>query len=109
MSRNLFEWATELYGNGPQIIKSSEECGELVQAVAKYLLATHPERHPHTDYDPHEMALDVIRESVQVQIMIDQLKVVFNDPAYWTVIKEEELDRLRVRLERDDFTFQGGM
>lgn len=101
MRKSAFEYATELYGDRCQLIKTMEECGELVQAIAQHLLATHPDRHPNTDYDPAQTALRVISESVDVEIMIGQLKAIFNDPAAWSLESGGKMTRLWGLLKRD--------
>ena len=83
------------YGYINQHQVAMEECGELVQAISKFLRAT-------TATDMLKARKGVVEELVDVQIMLDQLKIMHD-------ISDKELNdeykfklvRLNGRLEDD--------
>lgn len=98
--KNPYKEFSKLYGDRPQMIKTMEECGELIQAVCKYLISVDPELVAN-DYDPEACKLELITEAVQVEIMIKQLRYIFNDFGLWDRIEMAEVQRLKERLRHD--------
>ena len=84
--RELLEKAIERFGREAQMVKCCEECGELVQAVCKWIGGTGDEE-------------AVIEEMVDVEIMLEQVRMILGvDPdveAQWRALK---LMRLKDRL-----------
>lgn len=58
----------ETKGKDHQCIKAMEECGELIQAIAKSM----------NDKNNIEKQLHLTEEIADVEIMIDQLKIIFD-------------------------------
>jgi len=97
---NVYEEFTKKYGDRPQMIKTMEACGELIPALCKYLIETSPDIVANK-YDPDTCRENIIREAVQVEIMINQLRFVISDLDLWYAIRAEEVERLWAILERD--------
>ena len=81
-------------GTEAQLNMTVEECAELIYAIQKH-------RRHRTDW------AKVIEEGVDVELMIEQLKVITDAPALWRDIRERKLARLQRILEgmpvvRDD-------
>lgn len=76
--------AIEVYTKENQVIKCLEELGELSQALAKWLLCQ-------SIFPPSELKKHVLEEVADVQIMLDQMKMIFGT----TLIEEDaKLKRL---------------
>ncbi len=81
------------YGYGKQKIQLMEELGELMQAISKYDRAE-------TEYDIHRARLNIIDELVDVQIMIDQFRVLLGvEPEYFNEKYDYKLKRQMSRIE----------
>lgn len=85
----VYEIALEKWGKAAQIAKTVEECAELIVAIAK-----------------NENVDDILEEMADVEIMLEQMKLIFNYDFRLTsphskfhAIKEKKLLRLRRRLE----------
>jgi len=80
--------AIEVYTKENQVIKTLEELGELSQALSKWLLCQ-------SVFPPAELKANVKSEVADVQIMLDQMKMIFGP----TDIEEDvKLTRLAGRL-----------
>lgn len=80
--------AIEVYTKENQVIKTLKELGELTQALSKWLLCQ-------SSFPPPELKKHVLEEIADVQIMLDQMKMIFGP----TLIDEEaKLTRLADRL-----------
>ena len=91
----ICEAAVKRVGAGHQIIKAMEELGELTQALAKLL-------------NGEPVTGDVCEEIADVEIMIEQLKIIIG-PEYEMYMlrkKEEKMKRLEEILEGFNF-FEG--
>lgn len=92
---NLFQKALDHFGPSHQIVKTMEECGELIQALAK----CHAEYHADDD-DPTKW-LDATRallgELADVQIMILQMKEFLGANSFDAVLTEK-MQRLQDKL-----------
>lgn len=89
--RELYREALDTFGERPQYNMVIEEAGEVIQAFAKNMNRRKGGEMEH-----------VIREMVQLQVVIEQMEVLFSERdgwlQYWYEIKEEELDRLERKL-----------
>ena len=85
----IYEKAILLWGKRAQMNMMVEEAMELIQALMKY------HRCRVTDDD-------VINEMVDVQIMLNQMKIVMNDDSKYNRMMAFKLDRLQQRVERDE-------
>jgi hypothetical protein len=64
---------------------AQEECAELIQAISKYLR--------------YGTERSIIEESIDVEIMLQQLKIMFPSDL-WVIIKQEKLRKLRALIEK---------
>lgn len=78
--KSIFRQSLEKYGKEPQCRQTMEECAELIQAINKCL------RYP-TDEECHD---NLIEEICDVEIMLYQLKVMFN-------ITDDEVFEMKVQ------------
>ena len=87
LKENLYREALDKWGADKQILKTGEECAELQHAIFRYLLSG--------DYSTAANA--IAEEIADVEIMLEQLRIVFSDQPI-DAIKHEKLVRLRDRL-----------
>ena len=80
--------ALKLWGEDEQLRMLQEECAELIQAVNKY----------HRGKNGAE--LNLLEEGVDVELMLEQLKLILGSPLTWEQKREEKLTRLKIHLER---------
>ena len=80
--------ALEHYGMYHQIVKCMEECGELIQALARHLGGEHNEE-------------NVVEELADVEIMLMQMRAVFGrQNAHRMMV--QKLARLKMRMEEEE-------
>jgi NTP pyrophosphatase (non-canonical NTP hydrolase) len=84
--------SVELFGPSAQCDKTIEECAELIKALCKYRFANNNDVLT-ASY------LNVIEEMADVQIMIDQLKIIFDRKGVFERIRQEKLARLQKMLQ----------
>ena len=89
----MLEIAIRVYGANAQIDVAVEEMAELTQALVK------AKRYA-TDKDFDRFRDNVIEEIADVEIMLDQLRIIFDiDEALIEDVKEFKTDRLAKRLK----------
>lgn len=95
--------AIEIYDHRDQLLKTCEECGELIQAIVKYLLVTSPNFHPNTgDYDPEECRKNILTETIQVELMLDQVEAIMQgSEEEWRLRRLSVLQFFREKVARD--------
>jgi NTP pyrophosphatase (non-canonical NTP hydrolase) len=77
------------YGTNDRVRLLMEECGELVQAGNKIL------RYPDSD----EMRVNLLEEMVDVSIMIEQVRTLFNySDLEWNRMEQYKVNRCKKRL-----------
>lgn len=93
----LLTRAIETYGINTQYMKTIEELGELIRALARFSVSK------------DDFALDdfdnLIEEIADVEIMIEQIKITLMDSNVITIIqkqKAKKLERLKKRLDTID-------
>lgn len=87
--QEILEKAVLTYGDEAQCIMCMEECAELIQAISKAYRTFGTEK--------HQKAVDAVREEIaDVQIMLDQMRIIYGDTAEQEAFK---LQRLVGRLE----------
>ena len=91
MDRELLKRIIETYGIENQMLQCIEEMGELIQAINKYRRA----KGSSSCIDSYKQ---VIEEIADVQIMIEQMRLMFDGAAVDEVIAEK-LERMRGRLD----------
>ena len=85
---NVYELCSKHFSNRAQLIKVLEELGEVVQAIAKYLVATEPGSHPDEKIvrprgSLEELELSIIRETCDGEAMLKQIEYIFEDQDLW--------------------------
>lgn len=92
INRNeILKQAIAIYGGDAQTDVCIEECGELIKALLKY------RRYERFGQTCDEQALANIREEIaDVQIMIDQMRLIYGDTVQEEIYK---LERLVKRIE----------
>lgn len=106
MPKNIFKEAIIKYGFKPQILMLVEECSELSFSCCKLLREMNKnERIFGFEIAPIELKTEcrnVIEEIADVEIMIEQMKLIFYPYIEeLVIIKREKLERLATRLEID--------
>lgn len=81
--------ALEHFGATPQICQTMEECAELIQALNKSLR--------HQD-DPEKVKQNILEELADVTIMVEQMKLHFDEDEEFDEILEAKMDKLRSYL-----------
>lgn len=85
----IYEDAVKRWGDKAQILMAVEEMAELTKALLKYLR-----------YGARPEVLEAVAEErADVEIMLNQLHVIFGDCSKWECIK---LSRLELRLAEDE-------
>jgi len=82
---NLARQAQAKWGQEAQLNMVIEECVELIDAIQKY-------RRGRVDFEK------VVEEGVDVELMIEQLEVIMEEPVLWRSIRDDKLDRLQGML-----------
>ncbi len=77
LQKALQEWGTE-----SQLNMIIEECSELINAIQKW-------RRRRVD------SKAVLEEGVDVELCIEQLKLMLDAPSYWQNMREEKIKRLQ--------------
>lgn len=94
--RAVLKAAIDKYGNDSQLAVAQEECAELIQAISKLNSASssdHPGR-------TAKVAMNnLMEETADVQIMLDQIRIMYPSHAYDT-IRAQKIARLQKRMEK---------
>ena len=91
MDRKILRKAIDTYGTEAQMMQCIEEMAELIQAINKYFRAN-------TDEEMAKAYISVIEEISDVQIMLEQMRLLFGDKAVDEQITAK-LGRLEKRLK----------
>ena len=91
MDRKILRKAIDTYGTEAQMMQCIEEMAELIQAINKYFRAN-------TDEEMAKAYVSVIEEISDVQIMLEQMRLLFGDKAVDEQITAK-LGRLEKRLK----------
>ncbi|WP_018249834.1 nucleoside triphosphate pyrophosphohydrolase family protein [Orenia marismortui] len=90
MEKNdLYQKAIDKWGIESQLLQVVEECSELNKAIIK---------HVNRDGD---FLKNIIEEAADVEIMLEQLRVMTNDGIPIDKVKKKKLDRLEKLLRGD--------
>lgn len=84
---NIYKIADH-YGKDPQLSMLQEECAELIQAVSKYNRTGNFDK--------------IIEEISDVEVMIEQIKYLFNCSDNVEKVKEEKIKRQLERIKRNE-------
>jgi len=92
---NVMRMATRQWGDKAQLLKTIEELGELQAAIAKYLLFKSNKNQATNEWLEGELIANMIEEYVDVEIMVDQGKVIFGrQDKLWDMVKSEKFRRV---------------
>jgi len=92
----ILEKAIAKFGINNQIIMAYEELGELIQALAKMNRVVRQ-----TDYEAYEKYLNnLISELADVEIMTQQIKMIYDVESKVSSSKEYKIQRLNQRLKK---------
>ena len=83
--KELYQRAIDKWGASSQLDMVVEECAELIKAIQKV------RRKP-------EHWLPVIEEAVDVGLMLEQLKLMYDFPMAWKDLRTQKLERLEKLL-----------
>ena len=85
--------AINTYGEQPQVDVAIEEMSELTKAILKYRRAENKNKN-----EAEYLEDDIIEEIADVQIMLDQMRIIFGDTSSQ---EEYKLNRLWARMEAE--------
>ena len=85
---DLYERAVEKFGERAQILMAIEEMSELTKALLKYI------RHMESGRGDIGVLYDISEERADVNIMLNQLEIIFGDNSEAELEKLEHLKRL---------------
>ena len=93
--------AIQYYGEDNQLQKTIEEASELIQAISRY-----NQRNKNDTMINQILISDIIEEIVDIQIMIDQIKIIMKSKENilneYEKHKKYKLDRLNIRMNRSE-------
>lgn len=84
------------FGPEPQLIKTMEECGELIQAISKYLFSLDNEEL--TDYKRKLIVAHLCEELSDIMILTTQIRLIINDEETFKRIYYRKLERAYNRI-----------
>lgn len=94
--RNLYKKALTMKGEESQVTITIEEMAEAIHALSKY------KRLKEGLCDEEKVMYNIISELADVQVMIEQMIVSFNNEDLFSRVRTEKLNRLRERLNKLD-------
>lgn len=94
-SKEIMQLAIDSYGRVNQVIKTVEELSELSQALCKILTSKF------TD-DNSEIFENIYEEMADVEIMLEQCKIMFQCDKEVNKWKQKKIERLERRLEGEN-------
>ena len=90
MNKEVYEKAIELWGKDFQILMLIEECAELQQALIHRLRGRKEEG-------------EIVEELADVQIMIEQNRLIFDTENSFDDVKHKKLVRLNARIKSENY------
>ena len=84
--------AVDFYGSSMQELKAMEELGELIRAIARVKMCNVEETYTARDNLAEEMA--------DVEIMLEQLKIIYDNRDKIKIWRRIKLGRLRARMAK---------
>lgn len=94
---HLYERAINVFGKDRQMIHTMEECGELIQAIGKYL-------RPDVE-NTSEILRHIVEEVADVRIMCDQVECILKQ-YHFDVMKRKKLGKLKKQVEKYEENFE---
>lgn len=85
IKEQVFKQSIEIYGKEAQSRQAMEECAELIQAINKCL------RYPNKE----ECKNNLVEEIADVEIMLHQLKVMFN-------VSDDEVFKVKIQKAKEE-------
>lgn len=98
MDDEIYSAAIKHFGKDHQIIKAIEEMSELTKELAKYLL----------NKEIHQKTYQIHEEIADVQIMLEQLEIIFNRNTI-ELYKKRKLKRLEERIKSPEILISHSM
>ena len=95
MSENILERAVKTYGEASQLDKAIEEMSELTKAILKLRYCKKP-------YELQILQDAVNEEMADVEIMLYQMKIIFDNKVEVEMQKVKKIERLQRRLEKGE-------
>ena len=95
MSENILERAVKTYGEASQLDKAIEEMSELTKAILKLRYCKKP-------YELQILQDAVNEEMADVEIMLEQMKMIFNNSEDVEKQKYKKIERLERRLKENE-------
>lgn len=87
----LYEKLISKYGRGCQTTKALEELSELIQAVCKYKSKLYSGNLNET----YALLDNIAEEMADVEIMLEQLKIIFENAESVSIWKQYKLERIK--------------
>jgi hypothetical protein len=84
----LYRDTVDTWGQELQLNLAIEECSELIQAICKWKRSINP-----------QLAGEIFEEMADVYVMLEQLRVIFDNDEYLDNEIDIKLDRLKRRLK----------
>ena len=102
---NFFKDAIEIHGEQAQLDMIIEECAELIKAIQKYkrvhyFIGKDETAYKFVGHKELKCIFSIIEEATDVDLMIKQLRYIFQYPNNWKVIRRDKVKRLIKNLER---------
>ena len=103
--KDVYQLCAEHFDDDAQLMKTAEEAGELASAICKYLVwklyKNHPDRAGTVTKTEGELKIGVIKEILDVEVMIDQIKYIpfLDEPSTWNLMNAGVINNLWKKLE----------
>lgn len=89
-TKKIYDSAIKMWGIDAQQQMMIEESSELIKAICKF-----------KRNGSRTNMLAVIEEMADVEIMLEQMKIIFDTEHLFDSIKQDKIDRLELRLESE--------
>lgn len=99
-SKEIMQKAINTYGVENQIIKTVEELSELSQALCKSLVRLNYTKEKTSLEDDLKSVDNIFEEMADVEIMLEQCKIMFQCDKEVSAWKHKKIERLERRLEK---------
>jgi len=92
VENELYRQAIEKWGVEAQLVILMEECGELIQAVSKYLRNGCPT-------GDHAIIHNLLKEAQDVRLLINQLEYgIIPKPSLWNEYRKWVIENFKIKL-----------
>ncbi len=101
-SKEIMQLAIDSYGRVNQVIKTVEELSELSQALCKSLIRLNYTKEKISLEDDLKSVDNIFEEMADVEIMLEQCKIMFQCDKEVNKWKQKKIERLEKRLEGEN-------